>query len=638
MSYEFSGADASFPAAADLTGKQHYAVTLNASSQAALCSAVGQKALGILQNAPTAQGRACSVRVRDISKAIAGGTVTAWDPVGPDASGKLVKMDEDDEAVLGRCLVSASVNEKFPLLITHEGSAAALQDTVGLIAAANYSVTGQYLAVKPHSVAGEFIKIAAANDNVMGVLQNAPAAGAVGNIKVQGVTTITAGTGNLAAGDRLQVDSSGKFTTATGGPACGFALAAITDGSTGLGFLMPQWLIDITGSALASAKVLVGNGSGIAAAVDLSGDATVDNAGAVTIANDAVSAAKMSSTVAGTDGAIFKSSQTPDAVTELDVPRGNVIVGTAGDVGLLDMGAAAGNIMVDDGNDPASVAMGGDATMAADGTVTIGAKKVAAAKMYSAAQGVLLRGDAANAVSELNAKTSGQLVMGDGTDVVSLAMSGDVAIDGTGDTEVSDLTIASQAQGDILRRGAAAWERLVAKTVGQILLGDGTDLISAAMGGDATIDAAGAVTLAKGFIRQITQNFDAATVAAGDATPLVLADFSALQTAGIVAAGDALIFHGLVASLSGGTINYDQNENSIIKYQTAGGGVTVSTTLANWFNGTGPDILQTIKAITTDIVPDADEDLVWTMSASPKNVNGDRLLRVTTYYSVYTPA
>jgi hypothetical protein len=43
---------------------------------------------------------------------------------------------------------------------------------------------------------------------------------------------------------------------------------------------------------LASAKLIVGNGSGVGAAVDLSGDATVLNTGAMTIANDAVTEVK----------------------------------------------------------------------------------------------------------------------------------------------------------------------------------------------------------------------------------------------------------------------------------------------------------------------------------------------------------
>jgi len=46
---------------------------------------------------------------------------------------------------------------------------------------------------------------------------------------------------------------------------------------------------------------------------------------------------------------------------------------------------------------------------------------------------------------------------------------------------VTDLTIASEARGDLLRRGASAWERVAAKTSGNVLTGDGTDAVSAAI-------------------------------------------------------------------------------------------------------------------------------------------------------------
>lgn len=55
---------------------------------------------------------------------------------------------------------------------------------------------------------------------------------------------------------------------------------------------------------------------------------------------------------------------------------------------------------------------------------------------------------------------------------------------------------ASQARGDILRRGASAWEVHPAKASGQILVGDGTDVASVAVSGDVTLAANGAVTIA----------------------------------------------------------------------------------------------------------------------------------------------
>jgi hypothetical protein len=84
--------------------------------------------------------------------------------------------------------------------------------------------------------------------------------------------------------------------------------------------------------------------------------------------------------------------------------------------------------------------------------------------------------------------TNSQLVMVLGDAIVA-------RVDATGIT--ADLEVSGNARGDLMRRGAAAWESLVAKAAGQIVIGDGTDVISAAVSGDlASISAAGAVTLA----------------------------------------------------------------------------------------------------------------------------------------------
>jgi hypothetical protein len=55
-----------------------------------------------------------------------------------------------------------------------------------------------------------------------------------------------------------------------------------------------------------------------------------------------------------------------------------------------------------------------------------------------------------------------------------------------GALEAPDLSITGQARGDLLRRGASAWERLAAKTTGRVIAGDGTDVVSAPLTGDVT--------------------------------------------------------------------------------------------------------------------------------------------------------
>jgi|GEM_PF-2320876 len=88
------------------------------------------------------------------------------------------------------------------------------------------------------------------------------------------------------------------------------------------------------------------------------------------------------------------------------------------------------------------VAMSGDATIAATGAVTIAAEAVTLAKMADLAQGSLIVGaTAGNRPTALDAKTAGQILVGDGTDLVSVPVSGDATLAATGALTVADNAI-----------------------------------------------------------------------------------------------------------------------------------------------------------------------------------------------------
>lgn len=107
------------------------------------------------------------------------------------------------------------------------------------------------------------------------------------------------------------------------------------------------------GSALASTKFIVGNGSGVAAPVNMSGDATLANTGAVTIAAKAVTLAKTA-----------------------DLAQGSIYTGQAGNRPAALNAKTSGQILVGNGTDLVSVAVSGDATLAATGALTIAAGAV----------------------------------------------------------------------------------------------------------------------------------------------------------------------------------------------------------------------------------------------------------------------
>ncbi|HRU04322.1 MAG TPA: DUF2190 family protein [Candidatus Brocadiia bacterium] len=99
-------------------------------------------------------------------------------------------------------------------------------------------------------------------------------------------------------------------------------------------------------------EFLIGDGSTVNAVV-ISGDAAVNNAGALTIANEAVTLAKMA-----------------------DLARGSIIAGQTGDRPAALDAKGDGKILVGDGTDINSVSVSGDASLSNTGALTIAALAV----------------------------------------------------------------------------------------------------------------------------------------------------------------------------------------------------------------------------------------------------------------------
>lgn len=166
--------------------------------------------------------------------------------------------------------------------------------------------------------------------------------------------------------------------------------------------------------ALENGDILIGDANGFSQNQTMSGDATLSAAGVLTIANDAVTAAK---------------------------------------IDILDDSLAATDthILVADGTDFSNVALSGDATIANNGALTIANDAVDNNKLANIARGSIKVGGTSNAPTDLDAKTSGQILVGDGTDVVSVAVSGDATLSAAG-----ALTIAASAvEGSMINSNAA---------------------------------------------------------------------------------------------------------------------------------------------------------------------------------------
>ena len=83
--------------------------------------------------------------------------------------------------------------------------------------------------------------------------------------------------------------------------------------------------------------------------------------------------------------------------------------------------------------------------------MTIADDAVTTAKLANITRGSILVGGALNAPSPLDAKTDGQILVGDGTDITSVAVVGDVTLDNTGAVTIADDAVTTAKLANITR-------------------------------------------------------------------------------------------------------------------------------------------------------------------------------------------
>ncbi|MCO5251236.1 MAG: hypothetical protein M9949_07420 [Candidatus Kapabacteria bacterium] len=266
---------------------------------------------------------------------------------------------------------------------------------------------------------------------------------------------------------------------------------------------------------LLNTNIFVGNASNLATGVAMSGDATISNAGVLTIGNDAITTAKignlqvtnakLASGIDATklaDGSIdntefqFLNGVTSNIQTQLDAKMTNALTNT--------------NIFVGDASNVATgVAMSGDATISNAGVLTIGNDAITTAKIGNTqitnaklATGIdatkladgsidntefqFLNGVTSNIQTQLDAKmtnalTNTNIFVGDALNVATgVAMSGDATISNAGVLTIANDAITTAKIIDNAVDGAKI--QITGNTIGSMMYYDGTDWVQLSPG------------------------------------------------------------------------------------------------------------------------------------------------------------
>jgi len=156
-------------------------------------------------------------------------------------------------------------------------------------------------------------------------------------------------------------------------------------------------------------------------------------------------------------GAVTASGGMTGSFTGSFVGDGSNLTGVAQDIDTLDAFSGTPHatddefLISDDGTEKratmtmlangAFALVSGDATIATGGALTIAADSVENSMLANMTQGTIKVGGGSDAPTDLDAKTDGQILVGDGTDINSVAVSGEITLSNTGATTVANNVI-----------------------------------------------------------------------------------------------------------------------------------------------------------------------------------------------------
>jgi hypothetical protein len=453
---------------------------------------------------------------------------------------------------------------------------------------------------------------AVANIGAGGITTTEIGAGAV-DLSTQVTGTLSGASVGLTSGALLvgDVTNAGSDLVLTSGQiivgsAAGIATAVAVSGdatmddtgaftvAVSLGGLAVTTGALVTGAAgvgselmLTAAQIVIGDASGYASAATMSGDATLSDTGVLTLAAGVavanIGAGGITSTELAAGAAATNIVGGELGPAVIALPQGQMIVGDAGGTGLA-LALTAGQIIVADASGfAAAVTMSGDATISDAGVLTLSA---GAAVANIGAGGITTTEIGAGAV-DLATQVSGTL---------SGASIG--------------LTSGALLVGDVSNAGSN-----LVLTSGQIIVGSAAGIATAvAVSGDATMDDTGAFTIAVSLGGLAVTTGAVVVGAAGVGSELVITDGQMIignassEAVAVTMGGDATIDNtGIVSvnSLQAGVAAGNLGTDEITETMMATGSVDLASDTV------------------TGLLPLANLDMTWVDSEVPTGtVNG----------------
>jgi hypothetical protein len=247
-------------------------------------------------------------------------------------------------------------------------------------------------------------------------------------------------------------------------------------------------------NTLNSAQILVGNAGNVATAVNMSGDVAIDNAGATTIQNDAVTTAKIAdanvTTAKLADGSVTNVKIAADAVTTDKILDGTILPADLSFTPLTNTLNSAQILVGNAGNVATAVNMSGDVAIDNAGATTIQNNAVTTAKIADANVTTAKIADDAVTLAKIQNGAANQVLTTDGA--------------GNPQYENKSIFVPATTAGILIGNGTAVTG--VTPTTNTIFRGDGTTLVASNITDNGTVVTVNSQLTQTGAANQVTFN------------------------------------------------------------------------------------------------------------------------------------